>query len=665
MNELNEDQIFGIIDEPNPGVEDDKLEIEKHYSALTKFIKHTSTPMTVGIQGEWGSGKTSLLLAIQHSLTKEDKYLQIWINSWEHSLLSSPEETLLKIINEILVEMLEGDSNNKRKTQIKNSAANLVKGALKVSATVVGGAAAGKEMEKLVGDDVNSIKSLRENLKELAKEIKTRSTNPYQKIIIYVDDLDRIEPENAVQILELLKNIFNIPNCVFVLAIDYQVVVKGLEGKFGKRTDENEWEFRAFFDKIIQLPFTMPMSQYDIGKYVNNLLQQIGFIDEEDWFQKDIDKIIFYTIGGNPRSLKRLVNSLALINIFSNIEDENNNFDDNEKDNEEDERLKDFSLFALVCLQISFPKIYDLLTNEPDFKKWDNDLAFKITQKKEEKDKDKFDGEFKLVEKTDEFNDPWEKALFRICFTSPRYRSRVTDISKFFNYLDKNILNRLDKKVEKGEFLAVIINQTSVTSVSTTDDPQGANKKPFQKQIYDSSEDGLNAYYKTKNVNDHIKELIGYIDSDLKKNFEGKYRFQYSPSMGVTIYKEGRKIGAIEKKDKNNISLILLRHPENDFKKPIITPLKTINHKAFTNNRHVEWFKLLVSTKEEFESTKKQIYKLFDHSADAIIKIKVMKKEDKFPLIFNKNDVFNEDKEEWGNSDFKRYMSDDWTYEFK
>ena len=71
--------------------------------------------------------------------------------------------------------------------------------------------------------------------------------------------MDRIEPKDAVLVLELLKNIFSIPNCVFVLAIDYQVVVKGLEHKFGKRTDENEWEFRAFFDKIIQLPFMMPM----------------------------------------------------------------------------------------------------------------------------------------------------------------------------------------------------------------------------------------------------------------------------------------------------------------------------------------------------------------------------------------------------------------------
>lgn len=44
---------------------------------------------------------------------------------------------------------------------------------------------------------------------------------------------------------------------MFVLAIDYDVVIKGLKPKFGELTDANEREFRSFFDKIIQLPFSM------------------------------------------------------------------------------------------------------------------------------------------------------------------------------------------------------------------------------------------------------------------------------------------------------------------------------------------------------------------------------------------------------------------------
>ena len=313
---------IGLIDEPNPRGGKDTLDILRHAQALTKFIKDTSTPMTIGIQGEWGSGKTSLLNAIVYELErdKEDKYLQIWVNTWEQSLLTSPEEALLKIINQIINELLMGDKTASRKSNIKNVTGNIFRGALRVGATVVGGSKAGDVTEELLGDGNSSIKELREQLSDLAIEIKESSSNSYEKIIIYVDDLDRIEPENAVRILELLKNIFSIPHCVFVLAIDYQVVVKGLAQKFGERTEENDWEFRAFFDKIIQLPFMMPMGQYNKGKYVSHLLKQIRFLDNEDNLEEEINTILGYTIGGNPRSLKRLVNSLALINIFSKMD---------------------------------------------------------------------------------------------------------------------------------------------------------------------------------------------------------------------------------------------------------------------------------------------------------------------------------------------------------
>ena len=62
---------IGIVDEPNPGSSEDTLGIDRHATALTNFIKYTTTPMTIGIQGEWGSGKTSLLNSIYHSLETE------------------------------------------------------------------------------------------------------------------------------------------------------------------------------------------------------------------------------------------------------------------------------------------------------------------------------------------------------------------------------------------------------------------------------------------------------------------------------------------------------------------------------------------------------------------------------------------------------------------
>ena len=435
---------IGIIDEPVAPGATDNLDISIHTEALIEFITYTNTPITVGIQGEWGSGKTSLINSIYHAFDSDATVKQIWINSWEYSLLSTPEEALLKIVNRIIDELLESDTDVSRQKAIKEGAGKIFRGALRVGAQVALGSEAAKVANELLESSGQSISALRQQLTDLVKDIANRSSNPYKKVVIYVDDLDRIEPKNAVAILELLKNIFSVPNCVFILAIDYQVVVKGLEHKFGKQTPENEWEFRAFFDKIIQLPFMMPMGQYNIGKYVNSLLLDIGFVEGEGLDDEAIREIILRTIGGNPRSIKRLANSISLIQIFVKnkklmMKEEDAVDGEEEGISSEDEK---FLLFALLCLQIAYPPIYSILVQEPDFSKWNEDFAFKQTNRSEERVGDLkpeemkaiFDDEFKIAKESEDFDEPWEQALYRVCYGRPRLKPRVADISKFFSY---------------------------------------------------------------------------------------------------------------------------------------------------------------------------------------------------------------------------------------
>ena len=85
-------KIIGVIDEPVQPGSTDNLDLKIHSKSLIDFVQQTNTPITVGIQGEWGSGKTSLLNSIYHAYSSESTFKQIWINSWEYSLLSTPEE---------------------------------------------------------------------------------------------------------------------------------------------------------------------------------------------------------------------------------------------------------------------------------------------------------------------------------------------------------------------------------------------------------------------------------------------------------------------------------------------------------------------------------------------------------------------------------------------
>ena len=203
----------GIVDEALKQDGDDSLNIGNYIKALLNFIENTATPMTIGIQGEWGSGKTSMLNQIWTGLEKRDlankevKYKQIWINAWEHSLLCSPEECLIKIINEIISELVASDIEKTKAEKLTSGINKLAKGAARIGGAVALGMAGKDIADDIFDQHENSIKQLREDLKKLTIEIKGLETNPYDKFIIYVDDLDRIDPPDAVKILELLKNI--------------------------------------------------------------------------------------------------------------------------------------------------------------------------------------------------------------------------------------------------------------------------------------------------------------------------------------------------------------------------------------------------------------------------------------------------------------------------
>ena len=202
------------------------------------------------------------------------------------------------------------------------------------------------------------------------------------------------------------------------------MVVKGLSEKFGSRED-TDWEFRAFFDKLIQLPFQMPMASYDITTYVKDLFSNIKMVGNEPYdeeFFENASEVISRTVGVNPRSIKRLVNSLSLISLANSI-----------RSAEVDQRSVLFTL-ATVSLQIAHPRIYRFLAKNPRYLDWDLDYAAQHTQRKEEQ----IDGwleDFNEAKKRKAFDEPWEQCLYRLCYEDKRDRAKSEGISQVFNLL--------------------------------------------------------------------------------------------------------------------------------------------------------------------------------------------------------------------------------------
>jgi ABC-type phosphonate transport system ATPase subunit len=443
-----------VVDRPKESDQSDLLGIEKYTEGLIRFIDTSATPITIGIQGEWGSGKTSLLNTIREELCEREnaKYHSIWLNTWEYSLLSSPDETLIKIISGLVIQI--GSMKDEKISEKSKKAFGVLGAFAKKFGGEVGGISgkliemAGEMAESTVSTPQdNSIKALRNALQEVINE----ALEEHQKkaFIFFVDDLDRLDPAVAVQILELIKNLFDLKNCIFILAIDYSVVVKGLQSKFGVMTEENEWEFRAFFDKIIQLPFSMPISSYDISTYLKKLLVDVNYfkkldLENADTLQKIVE-IVGYSVGTNPRALVRLTNSVSLIEII--------------RGNEQiklDDRIIEF---ALVCMQIAYPIIYGLAQKDPNFTEWDEQFVYEVLKNKKVDESD-----LKLLENTDEFDDEWEQNLWKICQINNFLKQRVYHLSKLLNFIAENTPTKSDEKL--GDAIDRLLRMSAFTSVS-------------------------------------------------------------------------------------------------------------------------------------------------------------------------------------------------------
>jgi predicted KAP-like P-loop ATPase len=327
-------QSSNILDIPRQPGAADQLGVDDYIQALVNFITLADMPTTIAVQGEWGSGKTSLLHQIKHKLceTGTDKvkdaqleYYGIWVNTWQYALLKTKSETIMSILSGLTKE-ITGVIKSKHESQtdavikkVGSIFSKLAKVGAEAALSQVGVEAS---LDSFMNDDSSGsvyLLDFKKSLEEaIAKclELDRAKGNNNKGFIFFIDDLDRIDPPMAVEILELIKNIFEVDKCIFILAIDYEVVVKGLIPKFGPLTAKNEREFRSFFDKIIQLPFSMPIAMYDVNNFLIGSLDKINYLSadtlKDEVLTGNLATFASLSVGNNPRSLKRLINNISL-----------------------------------------------------------------------------------------------------------------------------------------------------------------------------------------------------------------------------------------------------------------------------------------------------------------------------------------------------------------
>lgn len=332
--------LSAYIDEPLKNEDDDKLGVKKELLALSEFIMNCQTPMTIAIQGDWGTGKTSMMNMVLKNI--QNQCVCVWFNTWQFSQFQMQNDVPLALMSELLETVADGDTKS-IKEKFFGLSKRVATAAGSFADTMLPGS--GKAINAFIQEDLVDIATQLKQLKEKFNEVienKLKKTNK-DRLVVFVDDLDRMNPSKAVELLEVIKIFLDIKGCVFVLAVDYGVVSRGVQEKYGK--DMDEIKGRSFFDKIIQLPFNLPVANYTIGKYLESLFH----IPKEDI--NLYKKLASSSVGTNPRTLKRMANIMSLLEIVAKYEDE-------PRDITPQYRIL---LFAVLCLQMAFETVYSQL----------------------------------------------------------------------------------------------------------------------------------------------------------------------------------------------------------------------------------------------------------------------------------------------------------------
>ena len=189
--------------------------------------------------------------------------------------------------------------------------------------------------------------------------------NPKLKIVTVIDDLDRLSLEKIVEALDSIKAFVNLPNCVFIVPFDDEILKSALEKQremqFGHDCDVIESEL--ILDKLFQFKIYLPpLLKYDIKEYTSKLVdREIRDFITDNRLEKNFDnimrRIIIHSDVTTPRQVKKLINAFVNNYLIAREREESGRV---EKGLLTGERGIE-QVAKLSVLQADFNDFYDLL----------------------------------------------------------------------------------------------------------------------------------------------------------------------------------------------------------------------------------------------------------------------------------------------------------------
>ena len=303
------------------------------------------SPFTVGIQGGWGAGKSSLMRLLRRAVEERAKDHRgrvrvAWFNAWT----AEGSSALTGLIQSVLEQL---DPSVLRRILRRTRRSSWLTTPFVVLASWLGLRALADDLWQRFRVDAAQRNRIREEIQAAvtAWSDTTRPLDERRLLVVFIDDLDRCSPENIVQTLEAIRLYLDAPGLAFVIGYDPAIVGDALART---RHTPSADVSRAYLEKIIQVDYVVPVPDIDQShELARSCARASGIahlLADEDL------SLLIQRSERNPRRLKRFLNTFVL----------SHQLDDRSSRLRPDEHIK------MLLLRMYFPSLFRLILVEPE-----------------------------------------------------------------------------------------------------------------------------------------------------------------------------------------------------------------------------------------------------------------------------------------------------------
>lgn len=280
--------------------------------------------LVIGLEGEWGSGKSSLLYLIEEELLALPQQQRPTIVNFRPWLIGDRDALITSLFNALTLKlnaMAKGEGNPGPETiaKAKKAADALREFALGVSKVgsivkVVGEASGFKPLEWIGGFTSAAGEFLHKGRSRSLTELKEKLVKSLRELnhrfVVTVDDVDRLEPAEVIEVLRLVRSVVDLPNVLYLLCFDGEILSHSIEQAAQVKSG------RAYLEKIVQLTVFVPKPEpFQLRQWFLEELKEFASVETEDQLLR-LNHVIDYEGGRQLRTPRSVVRTLDAMRFY-------------------------------------------------------------------------------------------------------------------------------------------------------------------------------------------------------------------------------------------------------------------------------------------------------------------------------------------------------------